>query len=139
MPAGSFILSTSAPIGYVAIAAVALCTNQGCRSLVPRSTILSRFLYYLICAARQELVSLGQGSTFMELGKSKLEAVKLPFPKIEEQQAIATYLDRETARIGSLVGRINQAIEKLKEYRTALITTAVIGKIHMRGEIVRYE
>jgi len=125
VPAGSLVLSTRAPIGHLAIAAVALCTNQGCRSLVPRSTILSRFSYYIICAARQELVSLGQGSTFIELGKSELETVVLPFPKIEEQQAIADFLDRETAKIDELTEKKKKLTERLQEQRIALITHAV--------------
>ena len=63
----------------------------------------------------------------------------LPSPPIEDQKAIADYLDQETSRIDNLVGRINQAIENLQEYCSALITAAVTGKIDARGEIVRYE
>ncbi|HEX74286.1 MAG TPA: hypothetical protein G4N93_03970 [Dehalococcoidia bacterium] len=135
VPTGSLILSTRAPIGHLAIAATALCTNQGCRSLVPHSDMRTRFLYYVLYASRQELISLGQGSTFMELGKSKLETVGLPLPRTEEQQAIADHLDRETARIDNLIGKINQAIEKLQEYRSALITAAVTGKIDVRQHV----
>jgi len=132
VPAGSLVLSTRAPIGHLAIASVALCTNQGCRSMVPYGNTNSRFWYYVIYAGRPQLVSFGQGSTFMELGKSKLEIVMLPFPPVQEQQAIAEFLDRETARIDGLVSKINQAIEKLQEYRSALITAAVTGKIDVR-------
>jgi type I restriction enzyme S subunit len=47
--------------------------------------------------------------------------------------AIAAYLDRETARIDQLVGRVKAAIERLGEYRTALISAAVTCKIDVRG------
>jgi len=63
----------------------------------------------------------------------------LPFPPIGDQKAIADYLDRETTRIGNLIGRVNQVIEKLQEYRSAVITAAVTSKIDFREEIVRYE
>jgi len=53
-------------------------------------------------------------------------------PPIQEQQAIADHLDNETIRIDSLIDRINQAIEKLQEYHSALITAAVTGKIDVR-------
>lgn len=122
VPTGSLVLSTRAPIGHLAIAAVALCTNQGCRALVPRSNIRSRFSYYVLYASRQELVSLGQGSTFMELGKPELETLIFPFPKTEEQQAIADFLDEETSRIDELIAKKQRLIELLQEQRTALIT-----------------
>jgi restriction endonuclease S subunit len=46
-----------------------------------------------------------------------------------EQRAIAAFLDRETARIDTLVAKIREAIERLKELRTALVSAAVTGKI----------
>ena len=51
-----------------------------------------------------------------------------------EQRAIADYLDRETAKIDKMMEKVEAAIEKLQEYRTALITAAVTGKIDVRGE-----
>lgn len=54
------------------------------------------------------------------------------FPSLPEQTAIATYLDRETAKIDQLSEKIAAAIARLQEYRTALITAAVTGKIDVR-------
>lgn len=53
-------------------------------------------------------------------------------PPIKEQREIVTYLDKETARIDRMVELNQQTIDKLKEYRTALITAAVTGKIDVR-------
>jgi type I restriction enzyme S subunit len=64
VPAGSLVLSTRAPIGHLALASVDLCTNQGCRSLVFRRDESRGFFFHELVAARSELVSLGQGSTF---------------------------------------------------------------------------
>lgn len=55
-------------------------------------------------------------------------------PPHSEQQAIADYLDRETAKIDDLGAKIQLSIDKLKEYRTTLISAAVTGKIDVRGE-----
>jgi hypothetical protein len=44
------------------------------------------------------------------------------------------FLDRETARIDALVAKVREAIERLKELRTALISAAVTGKIDVREE-----
>jgi type I restriction enzyme S subunit len=135
VPVGSLVLSTRAPIGHLAIAQVDLCTNQGCRSLVPYGNISHNFGFYVLYSARQELVSFGQGSTFMELGKSKLEAVSLALPSIEEQQAIADYLDAETAHIDQLVEKKKRLIALLEEQRTAMITQAVTKGLNPDVEI----
>jgi restriction endonuclease S subunit len=54
-----------------------------------------------------------------------------------EQRAISTFLDRETEKIDALVAKIQEAIDRLKEYRTALISAAVTGKIDVRGEVAQ--
>ena len=56
----------------------------------------------------------------------------IPVPKKSEQRAIATFLDRETAKIDALVAKVREAIDRLKELRTALISAAVTGKIDVR-------
>ncbi|HET9742350.1 MAG TPA: restriction endonuclease subunit S [Terriglobales bacterium] len=58
----------------------------------------------------------------------------LALPPLPEQRAIADFLERETVKIDSLVAKVEQAIERLLEYRTALITAAVTGKIQVSGQ-----
>jgi type I restriction enzyme S subunit len=125
VPQGSLVLSTRAPIGHLAIADMPLCTNQGCRSLVFRRGGNEAFFFFQLFAARQELESLGSGSTFQELAKDRLEELFVVVPPEEEQRAIATFLDRETAKIDALVAKKERLIELLQEKRAALITRAV--------------
>ena len=122
---GSLVLSTRAPIGHLAIAGTPLCTNQGCRSLVPQSRCNETYFYFQLHAARQVLQATGRGSTFMELAKTDLESSMLAVPPTAEQRDIADFLDRETAKIDALVANKEQLIELLQEKRTALITRAV--------------
>ena len=124
-PQGSLVVSTRAPIGHLAITATNAATNQGCRTLVPGPQIDSAFGYYAVESARQVLESLGQGSTFMELTPTSLGSVRLPLPPLDEQRDIAAFLDRETERIDSLIAKKRLLIERLQEYRTALITRTV--------------
>ncbi len=56
-------------------------------------------------------------------------------PPVTEQSAIVDFLDRETARIDALVAKVRDAIDRLKELRTALISAAVTGKIDVREEV----
>ena len=64
----------------------------------------------------------------------KYADLALPLPPLSEQAAIAAYLDAETAKLDTLVAKIEEAVERLQEYRTALITAAVTGKIDIRNE-----
>jgi type I restriction enzyme S subunit len=134
VPAGSIVLSTRAPIGHVAIAGIPLCTNQGCRSRVSRGGDSSRYLYYLLLAAREELASRGQGSTFLELSAESLSAVLLCRPPLTEQHAIAEHIGRRTAQIDDVIAETHQALSLLREYRRSLISEAVTGKLPIREE-----
>ena len=67
------------------------------------------------------------------IGMTVLSNLSIPLPPLPEQRAIAAYLDRETSRIDALVAKVEEAIERLQEYRTALITAAVTGRIDVRA------
>ena len=64
-----------------------------------------------------------------------LKKARIYLPPLPEQRAIAAYLDRETERIDALIDRVEDAIDRLSGYRTALISAAVTGQIDVRGEI----
>ena len=125
VPKGSIVVSTRAPIGYVAIATTNLCTNQGCKSLVPKRPLSTGFFYYQLSSAKNELKSRGEGSTFKEISKDKLGLIIFTKPPEPDQHSIAFFLDRETAKIDVLIEKKERLIDLLQEKRTALITQAV--------------
>ena len=136
VPSGSIIVTSRAPVGNVALAETELCTNQGCKALiVPSSTINPIFAFHLLSILKPELQRLATGTTFTEIATSKLGAIQLPIPPLREQIAIIAYLNRETAKIDSLIERCETAIELFKERRTALISDAVTGKIDVRSAV----
>lgn len=133
---GSIILSTRAPIGHLGVAVNNTCTNQGCRSLVFKSNKLyKQFFYYLLQSLKDELQSLGQGSTFLELSKIKLESVFLTTPEYKFQELIADFLDRETEKIDQIIDKNNRLVELLKEKRQAVITRAVTKGLNPRARL----
>ena len=73
-------------------------------------------------------------ATIAHLTSEKLINLNIPIPPKDEQINIADYLDQETAKIDRLCDTVNQTIGRLKEYRTALITQAVTGKIKVTNE-----
>ena len=74
----------------------------------------------------------GAGSTKGAITCEQIANLKIPIPPLPEQLAIAAYLDLETAKLDALVGKVAAAVERLQEYRSALITAAVTGKIDVR-------
>ena len=125
-PSGSLIISTRAPIGHIAISTNVTCTNQGCKSIVIKNRFLQNyFLYYYLFIAKDELQSLGQGSTFQELQGFRLKNFKLPLPSVEEQESIKFFINHRTRLIDTLISKKQKLIDLLKEYRTAIINHAV--------------
>jgi type I restriction enzyme, S subunit len=125
VPVGSTIITCRAPIGNTVLARKELCTNQGCKSLIP-NFIDERFLYYFIVNANDELNSLGQGTTFLELSRTSLGNTNISIPiRINEQTAIATYLYQKTTKLDQLIKNKKAQIDKLKEIRQIEINNAV--------------
>jgi type I restriction enzyme, S subunit len=125
VPPSSIVLSTRAPIGSLGIAEVPLCTNQGCKSLVPRPTTSSAFYAYLLSVTTTELRLRGKGTTFLELSSDELGAFRVPVPPLSEQTSIAAFLDRETSEIDALVAEQRRLIELLMEERQAIVSHTV--------------
>jgi type I restriction enzyme S subunit len=71
-------------------------------------------------------------NTVMNLHLDKIREFIFTFPPLPEQQKIAQFLDRETSKIDNLITKTRTSIDHLKEYRTALISAAVTGKIDVR-------
>ena len=84
MPKGSVLLTSRAPIGYIAIADNEVSTNQGFKSIVPNEEIGSLFVYYTLYFMIPYLKSLGTGSTFTEISKEVVSDVKVVLPKTKK-------------------------------------------------------
>jgi type I restriction enzyme S subunit len=74
------------------------------------------------------------GATIRGINIRDLKRASIAIPSQGEQRAIAAFLDRETAKLDALVAKVREAIDRLNELRTALISAAVTGKIDVRGE-----
>ncbi len=90
-PKGTVLLTTRAPIGYVAVAKNSITTNQGFRNIIPYK-VVSEYLYYYLKTMTDYLNSVAGGSTFGELTGTTLKQIPIPFPSPAEQSRIATVL-----------------------------------------------
>jgi len=91
-PSGTVLLTSRAPIGYVAIARNPVTTNQGFKNIIPKDGTNGEFLYYLLKNIVEYLRDIAGGSTFSELTATTLREVKVPYPSSTEQSHIATIL-----------------------------------------------
>ena len=96
--------------------------------LRPFANLDVRFLFYF--SISQVFRSMGEGEMYGAGGQKRVppefcKDVHIPLPPVEEQNSIADFLDRETAKIDTLVAKKRTLIERLKEERTALITHIV--------------
>lgn len=128
MPRGSIILSTRAPVGYVAVLEQKGTFNQGCKGLIPKNEekVHSLFYAYYLLFQKQKLEHLSGGSTFKELSKTMLESFKLPLPTFFEQERISEAL----FSVDLAVQKIDEAIaraERLKKGLMQQLLTKGIG------------
>ena len=115
LPINSVILSSRAPIGHLAINKKEICTNQGCKGIVPNKELNTLFLYYFLKNSVELLNSLGTGATFKELSGSKLSQVQIPLPPLPEQKRIVAILDETFAAIDKAKANAEKNLLNAKE------------------------
>lgn len=112
LPKGSVLFSSRAPIGYVAIAANDLCTNQGFKSIIPNTKVIdSEFLYYLLVYNKSRIEAMGSGTTFKEVSGNVMRNVTVFLPNLQSQKSIASILSSLDDKI-ELNRRINENLEQ---------------------------
>ena len=132
MPKGSVVYSSRAPIGHIAISDNEVCTNQGCKSLVPNFDLTSSdWAYYALIARTDDIKSRASGTTFKEISAKGMGETWLPLPSIEEQKRIITELETLLAEIDKAEKAYNDLTGPLVEQYKALILDKA-----MRGQLV---
>lgn len=115
LPKGSILFSSRAPIGYVAIAANDMCTNQGFKSVIPNEETDSEFLYYLLKYNKNNIASQGSGTTFAEVSGKTMKEIEVVVPKEkDDQRRIASILSSLDRKI-ELNNKINADLEEMAQ------------------------
>ncbi|QAA53648.1 restriction endonuclease subunit S [Akkermansia muciniphila] len=121
LPKHSILFSSRAPIGYIAIAACEVCTNQGFKSIIPNNDVDYMFLYYLLKFKKGEIENMGSGTTFKEVSAGVMKNIQVRVPAEKSVQIkIAKILSSLDDKI-ELNNRINdnlleQALTLYKKY-----------------------
>ena len=115
LPKGSVLFSSRAPIGYVAITANDMCTNQGFKSVIPNEETDSEFLYYLLKYNKDNIASQGSGTTFAEVSGKTMKEIEVMVPKeTDDQHRIASILSSLDRKI-ELNNKINADLEEMAQ------------------------
>ena len=107
MPAGAVLYSSRAPIGYVAISANPIATNQGFKSVVPYDFSMSEYLYYCLQARTPDIEQRATGTTFKEISGSAMAETIIPLPPIAEQQRIVSCVQSYVEKLFVVEKQIN--------------------------------
>lgn len=113
----------------------AICSNF-VHCVKVHSNTHNKFLLYTLhsmYSKRINLLHFNQTTGIQNLKVAEYLSNAIYLPNFAEQQQIANYLDKKTAEIDSTIDKFKVQIDKLKEYRQALITEVVTGKIDVRG------
>lgn len=112
-----------------------LCGTGCLRVRLLKEKFVPTYLYFQLSlqGVKEQLILDSVGSTMDNLNTEILGNVVLALPPMSEQRDILIYLNREKARTDILTQAINAQIERLRQYRQALISEAVTGKIDVRG------
>lgn len=112
MPTGTVLFSSRAPIGYIAIAANEVTTNQGFKSVVPNENVGTAFMYYLLKFLLPTIEGMASGSTFKEISGAGMKSVPVIIPDnetIEKFNAFCTpifqqqeVLEAENSRLADI-------------------------------------
>ena len=115
LPKDTVLFSSRAPIGYVAIAANEVCTNQGFKSVIPNENTDPLFLYYLLKYNKDKIEGMGSGTTFKEVSGNTMKNIVVSVPTDKKVQE----------RISSMLGSIDDKIEENERINKNLLEQAL--------------
>jgi type I restriction enzyme, S subunit len=133
------LVSRGATVGRVAVidTNVEFCLLGSVILLKPTGEILSLYLFYSLKnkLVQEYFLHSSQSSAQQAIYLEKVATLFLAIPTIEEQSAIVGFIEKEIVRIDAKITKTKCIIELQKEYRTALISEVVTGKLDVRDEV----
>lgn len=136
-PRGTLVMSIAANIGDVAILDFEACFPDSMIGMIPGHKAHLDFLYYLMRAMREIMLRSAVQSTQLNLNYVRIGTNFAPFPPLEEQRAIAAYLDAKEIESHRITATITAQIETLIAYRKSLIHECVTGQRRVTDADVR--
>ena len=111
--------------GMVAQLAIASTCNQSMAAIIPNARLAPRFLFWWLDCNYENIRNLAGGDLRDGLNLELIGSIRCPLPSMSEQDIIAAFLDRETAKIDELIEKKQQLIELLREKCRVAVHRAV--------------
>jgi len=127
-PTGTVLMSSRAPVGYLAIALNPVTTNQGFKSFIPSKGYGTHFIYYTVARAMPAIIQQASGSTFVEISGGTLKAMQSVLPPQQIAVAFCQRLESITER-QKLAELENRELSKLRDWLLPLLMN---GQVRVR-------
>ncbi|HQV95203.1 MAG TPA: restriction endonuclease subunit S, partial [Anaerolineales bacterium] len=128
MPKGTILLSSRAPIGYMAIAREGVTTNQGFKSFIPDKGYSIPFIYYTVKNAIPTIINHSTGSTFKEASASVLKSISICLPPVsiteKYKEAVDAIFERQN--------KLELESQTLTELRDWLLPMLMNGQVKVQ-------
>lgn len=129
LPTNTVLLSSRAPIGYVALAKNPIATNQGFKSVIcNEDTVNCYYLFYFFKMNKSLLESFGSGATFLELSAKGLSRMKILIPSFDIQNKFGKFI----SKIADEVDMLQQQNQNLIKQRDYLLPRLMSGKLQVK-------
>lgn len=127
LPAGTLLLSSRAPIGYLAVAQVPMAINQGYIAMLPNSQLPPLFMLFWCRQNMETIKSRANGSTFMEISKKAFRPIPILVPPV-------TVIDAFVGIAGALFNRLvenEKQAQTLATLRDTLLPRLISGQLRL--------
>jgi type I restriction enzyme, S subunit len=131
LPPGTVLLSSLAPIGYLAVAQIPVAINQGFIALIPSKEVPNLFLLLWAKWAHDEIVSRANGSTFLEISKANFR----PIPIVRPPTPIFSAFDKFARPLFNRVVSNEGQCRTLAALRNALLPRLISGELRLNAAV----
>ena len=129
VPAGSVVMSCVGELGITAYAGRDIVINQQLHAFIPSRYVDGHFLLHVVRTRKSYLESIATKTALPFLNKDNCNSIRLPFPKLAEQRAIATAL----SDIDTLLAKLDTLIAKKRNIKQATMQQLLTGQTRLPG------
>lgn len=132
-PENSVVIALyGATIGKLAIIKKAMATNQACCVITPSEELNFKYLFFVLMAARNFIISLSYGGGQPNISQEIIKQFRIGLPSADEQRRIIERIEKELKVLDEIMIKSDLQIQNLNDYRQSIISEAVTGKIDVR-------
>ncbi|MEM7218202.1 MAG: restriction endonuclease subunit S [Pseudomonadota bacterium] len=130
LPERAVVFTRDATIGESAITTRPMAVSQHIIAwLCDEKRIVPEYLLFAIYGMKGELLRLTKGSTVGTIGLADVNSIRVAVPPVDEQERIVSEIFRQKEKLSDVLDAVKASLERLNEYRAALITAAVTGQL----------